>query len=299
MIKIGVLGYSSIARKSIIPAIEKSNDFVLNGIGSRNEVTGKSYDDILKSDVDAIYVSLPVGLHFEWGKKVLESGKHLLLEKTFTENFEQAKQLFNLASTKNLTCMEALMYEFHPLQQQINLLLPDIGDIMSVEAHFGFPHFEDKSNIRYKKELGGGAILDCLIYPLSFVFKILGDNFLDYDSTIFYDKKNKIDERGYIKLKYDKSIANISYGFGHAYRNEIIIWGSESILKVKRIFSRPKNCDDHIEVWTNGKCKTYEVEMKNHFFEMLNSFSNLINSKDSLSKKTLKRMSFIDLVKKS
>ena len=77
MIKIGVLGNSSIAKKSIIPAIKKSKNLDLCGVGSRGGETGKSYKDILESDVDAIYVSLPVGLHYKWGKKVLESGKHL------------------------------------------------------------------------------------------------------------------------------------------------------------------------------------------------------------------------------
>lgn len=299
MIKIGVLGNSSIAKKSIIPAIKKSKNFDLCGIGSRNKETGKSYDDILNSDVDVIYVSLPIGLHFKWGKKVLESGKHLLLEKTFTENYKQAKELFDLAKSSNLFCMEALMYEFHPLQKQIDSLLTDIGDIKSVEAHFGFPHFEDKSNIRYKKELGGGAILDCLVYPLSFIFKTLGSDFINYDSTILYDKENDVDERGYIKLTYNKSVGNISYGFGHAYRNEITIWGTKSILKLKRIFSRPENCDEHIEVWTNGVCKVYEVDKKDHFLEMLNSFYDGVTNKKTFGEKTLKRMLFLDLIRKN
>ena len=112
MLKIGVLGNSSIARRSVIPAIKECKDFVLAGVGSRE---GQSYESILDSDVDAVYVSLPVGLHYEWGKKVLKSGKHLLMEKTFTESYGQAKELFDIASVLNLSCMEALMYEFHPL----------------------------------------------------------------------------------------------------------------------------------------------------------------------------------------
>lgn len=49
------------------------------------------------------------------------------------------------------------------------------------------PHFDNKNDIRYSSELGGGAMLDCLIYPLSFVFRILGDDIVDYMSSIFYD----------------------------------------------------------------------------------------------------------------
>ena len=294
MIKIGVLGYSSIAKRSVIPAINECDDFVLDGIGSRDIRNGKSYEELLGSDVDAIYVSLPVGLHYEWGKKVLESGKHLLMEKTFTEYYGQAKELFDLASELNLSCMEALMYEFHPLQNQIDSLLSTIGDIRCVEAHFGFPYIENKNDIRYQKDLGGGAILDNLIYPLSFVFRILGDEYINYEPILFYDKENKIDERGYIQFKYDESIANISYGFGHSYRNEVIIWGERAILKVNRVFTRPKNCDVPIQLWNNGKYERYKVENKNHFVEMLYSFGNSIKFNKSTSDKTLQRMSFIE-----
>jgi len=294
LIKIGVLGYSSIAKRSVIPAINECDDFVLDGIGSRDIRNGKSYEELLGSDVDAIYVSLPVGLHYEWGKKVLKSGKHLLMEKTFTESYGQAKELFDIASVLNLSCMEALMYEFHPLQNQIDSLLPVVGDIRCVEAHFGFPYIENKNDIRYQKDLGGGAILDALIYPLSFVFRILGDEYIDYEPILFYDRENEIDERGYIQFKYDESVANISYGFGHFYRNEVIIWGEKAILKTNRVFSRPKNCDVPIQLWNNEKYEKYEVENKDHFVEMLYSFGNSIKFNKSTSDKTLQRMSFIE-----
>ena len=172
--------------------------------------------------------------------------------------------------------------------------MPVVGDIRCVEAHFGFPYIENKNDIRYQKDLGGGAILDNLIYPLSFVFRILGDEYINYEPILFYDKENKIDERGYIQFKYDESIANISYGFGHSYRNEVIIWGERAILKVNRVFTRPKNCDVPIQLWNNGKYERYKVENKNHFVEMLYSFGNSIKFNKSTSDKTLQRMSFIE-----
>ena len=307
-IKIGVLGCSSIARRAVIPAIKECKDFVLSGVSSRDESKAQlyadefdtnsySYESLLNSDIDAIYVSLPVGLHYEWGRKVLEAGKHLLMEKTFTQTYEQAKELFELALDKDLACMEALMYEFHPMQQQIDALLSVVGKIKCVEANFGFPHFKDKDNIRYSNELGGGAILDCLIYPLSFIFRILGDNFIDYKSTIFHNEQIGIDERGYIQFEYDDVIANISYGFGHSYRNEVIIWGEESILKAKRAFSRPKDCTLPIEIWHNGQCETHKVENTDHFLKMLYSFSDIVSFKKIVDTDTLKRMSFIEGIK--
>lgn len=295
MIKIGLIGYSSIAKKSTISAIEKCDKVSLGDIGTRDKRSGYTYQDILESDVDAIYVSLPVGLHYEWGKKVIESGKHLLLEKTFTETYGEAEELFEMAKDYHLICMEALMYEFHPLQTDIKDLLSEVGNIKSVEAYFGFPHFENKDDIRYQSDLGGGATLDCLVYPLSFVFSILGYDYYDFESKVVWDDKNNIDEGGYIRLQYDTAIANISYGFGHAYRNEITIWGDEGILNVKRVFSRPEICDEKINITKNGIVKSYDVQNSNHFVNMLDEFSKL-KLREDLVKGTLERIELIEKI---
>ena len=295
MIKIGLIGYSTISRKSTIPAIEQCDKVSLGRIGTRDKRSGYSYQDILESDADAVYVSLPVGLHYEWGKKVLESGKHLLLEKTFTETLDEAEELFEMSKDLNLICMESLMYEFHPLQSQIHDLLPELGNIKSVEAYFGFPHFENKDDIRYKNTLGGGATLDCLVYPLSFVFSILGYDYYDFESKVVWDDKNNIDESGYIRLQYDTALANISYGFGHAYRNEITIWGDEAILNVKRVFSRPEVCDEKINIIKNGQIKSYDVQNSNHFVNMLDEFSKL-ELQEYLIYGTLERMKVIERI---
>ncbi len=303
--KIGVLGCSSIAFKAVIPAILNSKSLVLGGVASRRaeraalyassfKTTPYSYESLLESDVDAIYVSVPVGLHHEWGRRVLEAGKHLLMEKTFTEKYSQAIELFELADENELVCHEALMYEFHPVQRQIEDLIHSVGIVRSVEAHFAFPHFQDKGNIRYNKELGGGATLDCLIYPLSFIFRLLGPSPDKFSRTIYKDASSGVDERGYIQFTYDDVVANLSYGFGHSYRNEIAIWGDAGILKAQRAFTRTPNCDDPIVVWSNGDYRSYEVEKADHFLLMLESFAKCAKDGDSNSLDTLDRLAFLE-----
>ena len=65
------------------------------------------------------------------------------------------------------------------------------SDVLSIYI-FTSELFENKNDIRYQKDLGGGAILDALIYPLSFVFRILGDEYIDYEPILFYDRENEI-----------------------------------------------------------------------------------------------------------
>ena len=185
------------------------------------------------------------------------------------------------------------MYEHHPVQKQIDSLLAKVGKIRYVEASFGFPHFDNKDDIRYSRTLGGGAILDCLIYPLSFVFRVLGYDFIDCKPTIFYDDQTGVDERGYIHFEYKNAAANISYGFGHSYRNEVMVWGEDAVLKAKRAFSRTKHCTLPIEIWHNGQCDEYRVEKADHFLNMLHSFSQIVSSREVSGVDTLRRLSFI------
>jgi dTDP-3,4-didehydro-2,6-dideoxy-alpha-D-glucose 3-reductase len=304
---IGVLGCSNIATKSVIPAILECDEFSLYGVGSRrlgsdnycaNQFNTKafSYDELINSDVDAIYVSLPVGLHYEWGKKVLESGKHLLLEKLFTEKHSQAVELFAIAEKNNLVCREALMYEFHPVQDQIDEIISNSGNIKVIDAHLGCPHFHDDTDIRYSKELAGGAITDYLVYPLSFVFRQLGSTYKFFRPIVKYKDGTGVDERGYIQMQYEDAVVNISYGFGHAYRNEVSVWTDKKIIKASRIFSRTSICNNPIEVWSNGECTIHETVKSNHFVRMLYSFVNEIDIgwSPSLKIDTLDRLRFIE-----
>ena len=126
------------------------------------------------------------------------------------------------------------------------------------------------------------------MYPLSFVFDILGYEYDNFQELCFWD--DDIDARGYIMLEFQDSLANISYGFGHSYRNEILIWGEDSILKVKRVFSRPEICDEKIEISRNGVTKTFDVKNSDHFLNMLSEFKN---PSVDLKKNTLKRLDFM------
>jgi NDP-hexose-3-ketoreductase len=140
-------------------------------------------------------------------------------------------------------------------------------------------------------------MLDCLIYPLSFVFSILGTSHLDISHCNFYDERTGVDERGYIQFKYPNSIANISYGLGHAYRNEIIAWGTKGILKASRVFTRPSQCELPIEVWSNGNCVKHPTAKEDHFVNMLNVFSERIDKKISYGSDVLERIAFIEKLK--
>jgi predicted dehydrogenase len=93
-IKFGVLGCANIANRAVIPAIKEASNAEAYAIAGRNaeklqqfkeehgfKKTYQSYDELLDDkDVDAIYIPLPNGLHYEWALKALKKGKHVLCE---------------------------------------------------------------------------------------------------------------------------------------------------------------------------------------------------------------------------
>ncbi|NDI36219.1 Gfo/Idh/MocA family protein [Chengkuizengella sediminis] len=293
IIKIGVLGCSNISQKALLPAICNHPNFQLAGIASRStdkalkfsklfKTLPYSYDELINDDdIDAIYVSLPVGLHYLWGKKVLQSGKHLLMEKTFTVSFKEAEELVSLALHNNIVAMEALMYTYHSLYQKVRESILDgtIGKIRSIQASFGFPSLP-QDNIRSQKTIGGGATLDNLIYPLSLCLNLANEKLEDYNYKIYKDDNSEVDTRGSLQLHFTSFSAHLTYGFGYTYRNDYIIWGSDGYLKVNRGFSRPVNLDAEILVVKQNNEKIIKVKQDNHFYNMIDAFYQKVIGQD-------------------
>ena len=241
-----------------------------------------TYDELLaRDDVNAVYVSVPVGLHHEWATKVLASGKHLLLEKTFTDNWEKACQIISMAQARSLVAMEALVYMYHPLYETVRAAIDagEIGELAHLEAFFGFP-FLPASDIRNNRSLGGGAALDALIYPLSFCLSLSPEPYLRYSSHVIYDKEYNIDARGFLQIDWHDHSAHVSYGFGFMYRNYYSAWGDKGYLTVDRAFTRPPDLKSEIVIHQQGHTKIIEVPPANHFDRMVSAFALKIRGDD-------------------
>lgn len=272
----------------------ESKFFKLVSVGSRSREKAErfarkfncqatSYDGVISDDsVDAVYVSLPSGLHYEWGLKVVNSGSHLLLEKPFVDTFERAAEIIDIARKKNVIAMESLTYVYHPMFAEVSRLLRDgeIGAIRHVEASFGFP-FLPSSDIRNNRSLGGGAILDNLVYPLSFCLNLLDHEYHSRSFHIIQDKTRNIDSRGFLRIDWQDVSANITYGFGFSYRNSFAIWGDKGTLHVDRAFTRPKEMPGEIIIQKeDGEKRTIAIDPANQFGLLLKAFYQKIIGAD-------------------
>jgi len=136
-----------------------------------------SYEALLADpDVEAVYISLPNGMHHEWTMHALAAGKHVLCEKPYTRHPHEAEEAFDAADAAGLVLAEAFMYRHHPQTATVARLVADgaIGRLCAVKTTFTFP-LHDLSDVRALPELDGGALMDVGCYCVSGIRLLAGE----------------------------------------------------------------------------------------------------------------------------
>jgi predicted dehydrogenase len=136
-----------------------------------------SYEALVADpDVDIVYVSTPHPMHHDNARLALEAGKHVLVEKALTLNRAQAEDLQRLAAERGLLVMEAMWTRYLPHMIRIREIIAEgtLGEIRAVSADHTQLISSDPAHRLNDLALGGGALLDLGIYPVSFVWDVLG-----------------------------------------------------------------------------------------------------------------------------
>jgi len=166
------------------------NGLTVQAVGSRSQASADafaaefgiptahpSYEALVADpDVDIIYVSTPHPFHAANASLALEAGKHVLVEKPITVNADEARALVALAESKNLLLLEAMWTRFLPHMGRIRDIIAagSLGEVRSLIADHTQDLPDDPSHRINSLELGGGALLDLGIYPVSFASALFG-----------------------------------------------------------------------------------------------------------------------------
>lgn len=143
-----------------------------------------SYEEMLADPaVDLVYIATPHVFHARQIEMCLEAGKHVLCEKAFTINAGQARRVTALAREKGLLLAEAIWPRYMPMAKTLRDFAAGdkIGRIYSLTANLGYPVYH--RDRLHDRALGGGALLDVGIYPLTFASLILGDEVTEICSS--------------------------------------------------------------------------------------------------------------------
>ena len=129
---------------------------------------------IADPDIDAIYNPLPNGLHGRWTVAALEAGKHVLCEKPFAANAEEAAAVAAVAHHTGLVTMEAFHYRYHALVRRMLEIIAsgELGQVRHIEAWMCIPL--PVKNIRWEWQLAGGALMDTGCYAIHLVRTLAG-----------------------------------------------------------------------------------------------------------------------------
>lgn len=184
-----VVGPGRIAAK-VVRDFEHVPGARLVAVGSRSEARATafavehgadraygSYADLLDDDdVDVVYIATPHPQHRAVALAALRAGKAILVEKAFTVTPAATREIAALAAETGTFAMEAMWTRFQPAVVRLRELLADgaVGDVRSVTAELGVQAPTDPDDRFYNPLIGGGALFDLGVYPISFAQMVLG-----------------------------------------------------------------------------------------------------------------------------
>jgi predicted dehydrogenase len=207
-------------------------------------------------DVDVVYVATPHSAHHAAAKLLLESGKAVLCEKPFTLDLAQATELVELARERGLFLMEAMWMRCNPaILRLVELVAAGrIGAVRTVHADFGIAAALPPTHRLHARELGGGALLDLGVYPVSFAQLFLGEP--AHVSAWATLTPQQVDDNTGMLFGYDSgALATLTCSMVAETPHVAAVCGTGGRVEVARRFLRP----DTLLLHRDGNSETIAV----------------------------------------
>lgn len=285
-IRWGIIGLGKIANKFATDLMTLKN-IELVAVASRKQQNAddfaqrfnvkKAYNNYLDlakdNEVDAVYIATPHSFHKEHTLLCLQNKKAVLCEKPFAMNLQEVTEMIAVAKENNVLLMEALWTYFLPQYAYLLEIIETkkFGKLKTVAADFGFKAAYDLESRLFKKEVGGGSLLDIGIYPIFAALSTLGEpDLIDANATFF---ENGVDASCEMIFHYKGAKATLKSTLTEETETTAIFTFEKAIVKLNRQFHAPST----VTVFENKKekkidfnCKTigYNFEIE-HFNTLL------------------------------
>ena len=295
-IRWGIIGLGKIANKFATDLASIKN-VELVAVASRNiqnannfaekhnaKKAYSSYEELAKdSNVDAVYIATPHSFHKEHAILCLQNKKAVLCEKPFAMNLSEVTEMIEAAKENNVLLMEALWSFFLPhFTYVLDLVKSEkFGKLKSLEADFGFHTPYNTDSRLFKKELGGGSLLDIGIYPIFAALATLGEpDAIDASATFF---ENGADASCDMVFQYKNAKATLKSTLLEETPSIAILKFEKAIVKLNRQFHQSSSItiiQNNIEEIINFDFKTigynYETEHFNNLLRAGEKESNMM-----------------------
>ena len=283
----GIIGLGSIAHKFASDLLTV-NDAELYAVASRtqekadkfaNQFNAKkaysSYTGLAEdADIDAVYIATPHAFHKENTLLCLNKGIAVLCEKPFAMNSDEVNEMIKCAKTNKVLLMEALWTYFIPSYKYALDLINEkkYGEILKLEADFGFYSKFDNNSRLFNKSLGGGSLLDIGIYPIFSALSLLGiPEHIEAKGTFY---KNDVDASCDMVFSYPNNVkAYLKSTLLEPTPTEAIIHCEKAIIKINSQFHTPSSVT--ISTSNNTETITFENSTFGYNYEIMH-FNSLI-----------------------
>lgn len=303
-----IVGYGEHVQRNVLPAISRVGGIAIKFVVVRDPSKYSSvseysfsadYESVLQdSDVTAVYIATPISTHYEYAKKAIEAGKHVLCEKSMTDNEASTKSLIALSNSFGVKLQEVVMYQYHDQFSWLRAELEStkLSDLRKVHARFQIPRLSE-DNIRYTKALGGGALLDVGFYPISVIASLFGRP-LKVNSFTSQDKGYEVDLSGASLFDYESFYCLAEWGIGRLYRNEVLLEFENYEILIERAFSKPHTLDTVItRIGSNGEVKKIVIPADDQFGRLFADFFSSTEINISHLREVVLRAELIDQLK--
>lgn len=255
-VKWGIISTGWIAHQFVTDLAHSSNG-VAYAVGSRSQesaddfarnhgipVAYATYEELVNDpEVDAIYIGTPHPFHKDNALLALRAGKAVLCEKPFTVNSVELEEVVAYAREQKLFLMEAMWSRYIPAIVKVREWIAEgrIGEIRLVKADLGFKADWNPEGRLLNPELGGGALLDVGIYPISFASMVLGPHPEKISSTVHIGETG-VDEHFSLLLSYGNGVtASLNGGVRLSMLEEAHVFGTEGHIIVQGTLVNPKS----------------------------------------------------------
>lgn len=248
----GILATGGIARLFTSDLVR--NGFDVRAAGSRSLESARAFADefgipaaygsyaelVADPDVDAIYVATPHPWHAASALAAIEAGKHVLIEKPFTLNEPEARVVADAARARGVLALEAMWTRYLPHMVRIREIIAagTLGEVRSMIADHTQKLSDDPAHRLNSLELGGGALLDLGIYPVSFAWDLFGEPAVIQSTAIF--KETGVDAQVAVQFGYvEGRIASTFSASDSRGPNRALILGTAARIEIDGVWYTP------------------------------------------------------------
>jgi len=280
-IRWGVLSTAQFGVNTSVPAMQLGEYSVVSALASRDLASAQfaakrlaipkaygSYEELLADpEIDAIYNPLPNHLHVPWSIKALEAGKNVLCEKPIAMSAAEAQELLNVSGRyPHLKVMEAFMYRHHPQWQAVLQLVREgqIGDLENVHSFFSYRNI-DPDNIRNRKDIGGGALMDIGCYCISLSRFLFAAEPKRLAARKESDPTFETDRLTSAVMEFDRGSATFTCATQLAGYQRATIYATRGWIEIEIPFNPPNDRPCSILVNRDGKTEQITFDIVNQY----------------------------------